>query len=376
MADVHGTCDERFRPLEDAFRSYLDSGTDKGASLAVALHGEPVLDLWGGTRDYEQSQPWEADTVVRVFSTSKVVVMLAVLLVVDRGLLDLDAPVVRYWPEFGNNGKDAITPRQVLLHRSGLPGFGRSISLDELRDWDHVMEMLQDAELWYEPGTISCYHPQTFGFVLAELIRRVGGVPFDEFVRRELTEPLDADFHFGIAVADAPTRLSALWPAEHAPEFESAMAEAVMAEMGAEGEWIMPEYFSLMNPAASGITNARALSRMGSVVACGGELDGRRFLSSEIIAEAGREHSFEQDEMMGSLRLGLGFGLDSATFPAPTPTTMHWGGYGGSFLTMDPETGISCGFTPNQLMIGDEFGDDPRLRTYWELLGEISNDLA
>lgn len=375
MADIHGYCDERFRPLEDAFRGYLESGLDKGASLTVMRHGQPVVDLWGGTRDYEQTQPWEADTMVRVFSTSKVVVMTALLLVVDRGLLDLDAPIVRYWPGFGRNGKHAITARQVLLHRSGLPGFGSPIVFDELRDWDHVMGMLEDAALWYEPGTISCYHPQTFGYILGELIRRVSGVPFDEFVRRELTGPLDADFHCGVAGADA-ARVAALWPAGSQPEFESAMAAAAMGEMLGSTEWIDPQYLPLMIPAASGITNGRALARIGSVMACSGEVDGRRYLSQDITTEAGREQSFAHDEMLGPMRLGLGFGLDSDGFPAPTPTTLHWGGYGGSFLTMDPATAISCGFTPNQLMIGEQFGDDPRLETYWRLLGEISNDLV
>ena len=196
MAEVHGFCDERFRAIEEAFQGFLDSGVDKGASLAVTLRGEPVVDLWGGTRDYEERQPWEADTVVRVFSTSKVILMITVLLLVDRGLLDLDAPIVDYWPDFGRNGKDTMTARQVLLHRSGLPGFGCTISFDELDDWDLVMKVLEDAELWYEPGTISLLPPPDLRLHPRRADRRVGGVPVDEYVRRELTEPLDADFHF------------------------------------------------------------------------------------------------------------------------------------------------------------------------------------
>lgn len=374
MAEVHGYCDERFRPIEEAFQGFLDSKVDKGASLAVTLRGEPVVDLWGGTRDYEERQPWEADTVVRVFSTSKVILMITVLLLVDRGLLDLDAPIVDHWPDFGRHGKDTMTARQVLLHQSGLPGFGCTMSMDELDDWDHVMKVLEDAALWYEPGTISCYHPQTYGFILGELTRRVGDVPFDEYVRRELTEPLGADFH--LRFRDDPTRVAALWPAVSDAAFESPMAAAAFGELLADGEWIDPEYLSSLNPAGSGITNARGLARVGSVVACGGELDGRRYLSRKIVAEAGREQSFERDEMFGPLRLGLGFGLDSEDYPASTPTSMHWGGYGGSFLTMDPTSGISCGFAPNQLMIGEALGDDPRLATYWRLLGEISKELA
>jgi CubicO group peptidase (beta-lactamase class C family) len=248
------------------------------------------------------------------------------------------------------------------------------MSFDELLDWERVMKLLEDAALWYEPGTSSCYQPQTFGHILGEVTRRVTGVPFDEYVRRELTEPLGADIHF--AYADSPSRVAALWPAATAPVFESEMAAAAFGELAAIGEWIDPQYLCAMLPAASGITNARGMARIGSVMANGGEVDGRRYLSGEIIREAAREQSFENDEMLGPLRLGLGFGLDSDGFPAPTPSTLHWGGYGGSFLTMDPESGISCGFAPNQLMNGDAFGDDPRLNTYWRLLGEISKDLA
>ena len=138
MVEVHGFCDERFRPLEAALRSNLEQGVDIGASLAVTLHGEPVVDLWGGWRDERMEVPWAADTLVRVFSTTKVAVIIAILILVDRGQLDLDAPIAEYWPEFASNGKGAVTARQVLVHRSGLPGFGRSFTSDEMADWEHM----------------------------------------------------------------------------------------------------------------------------------------------------------------------------------------------------------------------------------------------
>ncbi|HYN33108.1 MAG TPA: serine hydrolase domain-containing protein [Ilumatobacteraceae bacterium] len=375
MAEVEGFCDERFRPLEDAFRANLDSGLDKGASLAVTLGGEFVVDLWGGTRDYELSQSWETDTVVRVFSTSKVMVMITTLMLVDRGLLDLDAPIAQYWPEFAKQGKEAITARQVLVHRSGLPGFGRSVTFDDVADWDRVVSIIEDAPLWYEPGTIACYHPHTFGFLLGELVRRLGGVAFEEYFRREIAEPLGADFHFGLSTDEA-ARVAALWPAEQEPIIDSPMGAAVMGEFESLDEWIDPQFLPIVLPAGSGITNARALARIGSVVAMNGELDGRRYLSRATIDQAATEQSYAEDEVLGWARYGLGFGLDSPEFPAPTPSTIHWGGYGGSFLTMDPHSGISCGFAQNQLMIGEAWGDDPRLTGFWRLLGEITRDLS
>ena len=374
MAELQGYCDERFRPLEDAFRANLDSGLDKGASLAVTLGGEFVVDLWGGTRDYELSEPWESDTVVRVFSTSKVMVMITTLMLVDRGLLDLDAPIAQYWPEFAQHGKSAVTARQVLVHRSGLPGFGRSVTIDDVGDWDRVIRIIEDAALWYEPGTISCYHPMTFGFLLGELVHRLGGVSFEEYFRREIAEPLGADFHFGLSTAEA-ARVAALWPAEQAPVIDSPMGAAVMGEVESLDEWIDPQFLPIVLPAASGITNARALARIGSMIAMNGELEGRRYLSSTTIDQAATEQSYAEDEVLGWARYGLGFGLDSPEYPAPTPSTIHWGGYGGSFLTMDPRSGISCGFAQNQLMIGDAWGTDPRITGFWRLLGEITRDL-
>ena len=371
MADVHGFCDERFRPLEDAFRANLDSGLDKGASLAVTLGGEPVVDLWGGTRDYQLTQPWESDTVVRVFSTSKIMLMIMILMLVDRGQLDLDEPIATYWPEFAKHGKGTITTRQVLIHQSGLPGYGRSVKFDELGDRRRSSAIIEDAELWFEPGTASCYHAQTFGDLLAGVIERTSGFPFEEFHEREIAVPLAADFHFGLPVEQA-RRVSAIWPAKGELVPNSPMAERIIAEFVTESELIDPQLLPTAVASMGGITNARALARIGSVIALNGEVDGRRYLTPEIISAAGTEQSHANDLAVGWVRYGLGFGLHTDDYPAPTPTTMHWGGYGGSFLTMDPATGISCGFAQSQLLLdGGPFADRRRVE-FWRLLGEIS----
>ena len=136
MTEVHGFCDERFSALEELFRHNLATGVDVGACLAATLEGEPVVDLWGGTSDWRLERPWAEDTLGLVFSTSKIITIITLLLLYDRGQLDLDAPIASYWPEFGRNGKDTITTRQVLVHRSGVPGFGRKLAFEELQDWD------------------------------------------------------------------------------------------------------------------------------------------------------------------------------------------------------------------------------------------------
>ena len=371
MPGVHGFCDERFRLLEEAFRRNLDSGLDKGASLAVTVDGEYVVDLWGGTRDYQMITPWEADTVVRVYSTSKIALMIMVLMLVDRGLLDLDEPIATYWPEFAQHGKGAITTRQVLIHRTGLPGYGRPVTLDDLGDRDGVRSILANARPWYEPDTMSCYAPLTFSDLLAEVIERTTGVPFNGFFRRELADPLDADFHFGLPNEEAD-RVSAIWPHDPAPPHDSPIAQAALSELGTVEDWIEPRHLPTVLPAAGGIGNARALARIGCVLAGNGTVDGRRYLGPEIIADARSTQSRTEDEMVGWVRYGLGFGLDTDDYPGPTPDSMHWGGYGGSFLAMDPVAGVSFAFAQNQLLRDGGPRDDPRRIEFWRLVREIT----
>ena len=370
MVEVQGFCDERFRSIGDAFRESLDTGVDKGASIAVTVHGESVVDLWGGARDYELRVPWEHDTIVRVFSSSKVMTVIVVLMLVDRGLLDLDEPIATYWPGFAQHGKGAITTRQVLLHTTGLPGFGRAVTFDELSDPDRVRQIIEDAELWHQPGTLTCYHAQTFGAILGEVVARVAGVEFEEFFQREIAGPLDADFHFGLPPEQA-TRVATIWPADDEYAMDTPMGAAVNAELVTGREWIDPDRLATVMAGASGITNARAMARIGTIISLRGEVEGRRYLSADIVADAGREHAHADDLALGWCRRGLGFGIHSEDFPAPTPTTMHWGGYGGSFLTMDPVNEVTFAFAQNQLITeGGPRGDERRL-VYWRLLGEI-----
>ncbi len=377
VGEVHGFCDERFEPLGALFRSNQEQGVDEGASLAATLDGEFVVDLWAGTADRARTRPWVEDTLVNVFSTSKVMVNIAVLMVYDRGLLDLDAPIADYWPEFAHNGKGTITARQVLTHRSGLPGFGQSIGFEEVHDWDRMIGILERAELWYEPGTEAYYHPLTYGFLLGELVRRVRGLPFDEFFRQEIAGPLDADFHFGLSWPADQARVSQLWypnPATVRHEID----DPVMTELE-QRDWVVPSRMAAVIPATSGIGNARSIARICAMVAMGGELDGRRYLSQATIEEAGTEQSFLEDRLMGWCRYGLGFGLDSEYFPASTPTSIHWGGFGGSLATMDPATGMSVGFAPNRLL--EDENPDPkilpqdRLTTLIRTIGDVSRAL-
>lgn len=378
MADIHGFCDERFERLGDLFAANQDQGVDEGASLAVTLGGEFVVDMWAGTTDRKRTRPWVENTLVTVFSTSKVMVNIAVLMLYDRGLLDLDAPIADHWPEFAQNGKETITTRQVLTHASGLPGFGQQVHFDELHDWDHMIGILERAEPWYKPGSITYYHPVTYGFLLGEVVRRVSGVSFADFFRQEISGPLGADFHFGLSSPDDLQRMAQLWHIDPA-DLPDGYNDQVLAELG-KGNSQSPSRIAAVVPSANGVGNARSIARIGAIIAMGGELDGRRYLSPETVNEAATEQSFGHDHILGLVRYGLGFGLDSESYPAPTLTTIHWGGWGGSFATMDPAAGISAGFAPNRLLSDpdpDNAGlTQDRQSSLWAALGAASRALG
>ncbi|MDQ1423755.1 MAG: hypothetical protein QOD72_1253, partial [Acidimicrobiaceae bacterium] len=243
----------------------------------------------------------------------------------------------------------------------------------------------ENAEPWYEPGAISCYHGVTYGFILGELVHRISGRPFARYFAEEVAQPLNADFHFGVTDPDDIARVAELHPPEVNFEHLTPMGERVATEVEDE-DLSLPDALATVSPASIGIGNARSIARIGSMLTGGGELDGRRYLNRYTIEEATREHLYAGDQLLGPFRRGLGFGLDSVDFHAPTPTTFHWGGFGGSFLTMDMESGITCGYAPNRLLIGDglptehertfveSVGD--RFSRWWQTIGDVSRSLG
>jgi CubicO group peptidase (beta-lactamase class C family) len=375
MVDVQGFCDERFQPLRDLLQASLERGIDEGASLAVSVNGQFVVDLWGGYRDLAHTEPWENDTLVQVASCSKVIVAIAVLMLWDQRLLDLDEPIATYWPEFAQNGKAAITTRQVLVHSSGLPGFGRSPTPDEFRDWDRMTAIVEQAPVWYEPGAVTCYHSLTFGFILGELVHRVSGRPLPRFAFEEIIDPLGADFHFALSAPRDLARVSEVRPSESATDAMHPMGTRVLAETASLTDLVLSrDMMAILAPGTSGFSNARALVRVGEIMAAGGEVDGHRYLSKATVDDAAREHSDAEDQLMGPVRRGLFFGLHSDVFPAPTPTTIHWGGFGGSWLSMDPESGISCAYTPNRWLTAEAWY--ARQFKQWRVLSDVLYSLG
>lgn len=355
-------CAERFSGVAEVLERNLEQGADIGASVAVVIEGEPVVDIWGGYKDATRTEPWERDTIVNVFSTTKTMTTLCALILVDRGELDLHAPVARYWPEFGQAGKERIEVRHLLGHTAGLPGWQEPLTIESLADWELFVSRLAAQAPWWEPGTASGYHAVTQGYLVGEVVRRVTGQTIGQFFKREVTEPLQADFHIGLAAAEDP-RVVALIPPPPGASDWSAIPELgvrALANPPVTGEVTAHEWWRRAEiPAANGHGNARSVAAIQSVVACGGEVAGRRLLSPETVAAIFEEQSNGKDLVLGvPLRFGMGYGLASETMPMG-PRSCAWGGYGGSIVLNDLDAKVTIAYVMNRMeagLVGDERG--------------------
>ncbi|MBY8985723.1 MAG: beta-lactamase family protein [Candidatus Lokiarchaeota archaeon] len=363
--EVHGFCDDKFAAVKEAFLENFKTEGEVGASFAATLNGKFVVDIWGGYADKAKSRPWEKDTIVNVFSTTKVMTIICALMLVDRGQLDLDAPVAKYWPEFAQNGKEKIPVRQIFSHTSGLAGWEEKIEIKDLYNWDKAVSLLAAQKPWWVPGTNSGYHAITHGYLLGELVRRITGKSLGTFFKEEVSDPLNSDFHIGFG-QEHDNRVADLIPYDLPQEGEPGYFEmdpktffgrvftnpVMDIEETKTREWRTAEI-----PAAGGHGNARSVARIGSAIACGGEVDGVRLLKMETIKKAMEEQIYSQDlVLMMPIRFGVGFGLPSKEIPFPSPNTVWWGGAGGSMIIMDLANKLSICYVMNQMkmsIVGD-----------------------
>ena len=287
MAEIKGTFDERFAPVTEALVRNLDSGADVGASVAVVLDGELVVDIWGGHQDVAASVAWERDTIVNVFSTTKTMTALCALILADRGELDLHAPVARYWPEFAEAGKDRIEVRELLGHTSGLSGWEQPLTLPELADWERCTSLLAAQTPWWTPGTASGYHALTQGYLIGEVVRRITGQTVGQFFKDTVADPLGADFQIGLP----PEKDSQVAPLIPPPpiDLRSAgfpdLAVRTLTNPRLTGEVTAEEWWQRAEiPAANGHGNARSVATIQSIISCGGEAHGQRLISEHGLA--------------------------------------------------------------------------------------------
>ncbi|MHB1923773.1 MAG: serine hydrolase domain-containing protein [Acidimicrobiales bacterium] len=392
LPEIHGTVSAGFEPVREAFEANFRDHGEVGAACAVTLDGEPIVDLWAGDAD-RQGRPWEKDTLVNVYSTTKGLTALCAHILADRGQIDFDAPVSEYWPEFARAGKEGLPVRYLLTHQAGLPVIDADLAPGSALDWGRMIEALeQQAPVW-EPGSQQGYHAVTFGWLVGEVVRRVAGAArFGDFLAEAVVKPLGLDMFVGTPasehhrVADLVREQPAAGAAAMAPAPDEtpeakAMRERVMA-MFTPGSLAFrslglasppfaagnnsPEWRFAELPAANGHTNARSLARLYGALARGGEVDGVRLLSEGAVKQAAAEQVCSPDAVLVmETRRSLGFMLPVPGQPDNRgPNSFGHAGAGGSLGYADPDRGIGFGYTMNKMWnLASFMTPDPRAQS-------------
>jgi CubicO group peptidase (beta-lactamase class C family) len=376
---IEGYLHPDFRPVADLLSAQLRNYPNGGAAVCVYHRGERVVDIWGGVKDGLRL-PWQPDTISVSFSTTKGVAATALHILVDRGLLDYDDRVAKFWPQFAQNGKENITVRHLLCHEAGLYRL-RSLIDDahRMRDWEYMTRMLERAMPANEPGKANAYHALTFGWLIGEVIRRVSGKSITEVVQSEIAKPLALDgLYVGAPsdqmhrVADLMVRtrrldsLETLGPSIRnfqrilsfvgLPLDFGRMAEALVPRGIGAFNWTAPETLSVPIPAANGVFTARSLAKLYATLANGGEFHGIRILSEDTLRRATEVQNRRSDlVVVYPMHWRLGYHRAATTRGAPPRAFGHYG-FGGSGAWGDPDRQLAMAMVLNS-GFGTPMGD-------------------
>ncbi len=354
MSEVHGTVDPRFEQVREAFTAALGNGTDIGASFAATIAGKPVIDLWGGWADEARTRPWERDSIVNVYSTTKTMTALTALWLADQGALRFEETVAHYWPAFAAAGKADVTVAQLMSHSAGLSGFADPMPAEGLYDWELVTSRLAAQAPFWAPGTACGYHAVTQGFLVGEVVRRVTGKSLGTVFAEHLAGPLGADFHIGLDAAH-DGRVADLVPPAGGASISAGPPSALMQNMASNPRidpldtrsraWRAAEI-----PAANGHGNARSVVAVQTLMANGGVAGGKRLLSEAGVMKA-LDLQIEGDDLVLGMpvRYGIGYGLPGPARPFPHANSLFWGGYGGSLVVCDLELKLCMSFVMNKM---------------------------
>jgi CubicO group peptidase (beta-lactamase class C family) len=364
MTDVaiHGFTHDGFENVHKAFEENFTSGAEVGASYCATRNGETVVDLWGGFADAARTRPWVKDTIVNVYSTTKTMTALTALLLADRGQLDFDAPVARYWPEFAANGKSRVKVSHLMSHSAGLSGWKEKITKNDLYDWEKATSLLAAQAPFWEPGTAPGYHAMTQGYLVGEVIRRIDGRTVGTVFREDIAQPLGADFHIGLPASEdwrvaeliPPPPGDAVGDQPNMNEYTRNMSTNPGVDVA---ETKTRAWRGAEIPAAGGTGNARSIAEVHAILANGGEAKGKRFMSEAGCRKA-LELQIEGTDLVMNVkaRFGMGFGLPGGLVSLPNPNSMFWGGYGGSLAIIDMDARTTFGYAMNR-MVGTTTGD-------------------
>ncbi|TPQ18623.1 serine hydrolase domain-containing protein [Streptomyces sporangiiformans] len=372
MTTIDGEVAAGFEPVREAFAANFSQHGDIGAAVCVYQHGRPVVDLWGGVADPKTDRRWTRDTLQLVYSATKGATATATHMLVERGALDLDAPVAKYWPQFAANGKADIPVRWLLSHQAGLIALDQPVPLNEALAWHPMTAALAAQRPLWTPGTAHGYHGRTWGWLVGEVIRRVSGRMPGRFFADEIATPLGLDFFIGLPAGERDRVSRMVYqrpevdlttvPAESIPEDlrelvaawrdpNSFSNRAYAVTDPAEIDFASPEVQAAELPASNGVGTARGLARMYASLI--GEVDGMRLLTPETLAVATREQASGKDQvMLIASRFSSGYMLPTETNPMIGPSSFGHTGRGGSLGFADPEHGIAFGYAMNHVIGG------------------------
>ncbi|MFJ1590226.1 serine hydrolase domain-containing protein [Kitasatospora albolonga] len=374
MTTINGEVAPGFEPVREAFAANFTQHGDIGAAVCVYWHGRPVVDLWGGVADPETGRPWTRDTLQLVYSATKGATATAAHMLVERGILDLDAPVAKYWPEFAANGKADIPVRWLLSHQAGLVALDQPVPLSEALAWEPMAAALAAQRPLWTPGTAHGYHGRTWGWLVGEVIRRVSGRSPGRFFADEIAGPLGLDFFIGLPASERD-RVSRMAYRRPAVDLTTVPDESIPEELREQvAAWRDPDSFSnrafaVTDPAAidfdspevqaaelpssNGIGTAQALARMYAALI--GEVDGVRLLAPETLASATEEQADGKDQVMViPSRFSTGYMLPTEGNLMTGPNAFGHTGRGGSLAFADPEQGIAFGYVMNHIISGSD----------------------
>lgn len=356
--------------VADAFERNFESNEEVGASVTLTLHGETVVDLWGGVTDLEESAPWQANTICTVFSCTKGATALAAHTLISRGELNIDAPVSRYWPEFAQNGKEGATVRMMLDHSAGVPAFREPLDAGGCCDWEYMIDRLEREAPFWEPGVRNGYHMINFGWTVGELVRRVSGQSLGAYFNEVIAAPTGAEFWIGLPEEQEAqvARLIPFVPDKNAPM--GAFPKAIMADRQSLQALALLNNGGF-NPntrecraaeigAAGGVTNGRGLARIYTPFACGGSLDGSVYVDADTLARMGEVAVATNRDatLLIPTRFSLGFmkSMDNRTRDAVDKDSVVLSseafghvGAGGSIGFADPGAGMAFGYAMNRM---------------------------
>lgn len=355
---VEGSVDPAFRACFDAFRSNFEKGGELGAACAIYRNGQPILDVWGGIALADIEQPWQRDTAVPVFSVTKGVAALCVLAQADQGKIDLDAPLARYWPEFGEHGKDRVTVREALAHRAGVPAFTGPVTIEELADPTAMSARLANEPPAFEPGSAHLYHAITVGWITTELVRRATGQQVGAWFRDHIANPMGLNIQIGRQPSDSSPLAQFVVPPEYDMpplDTESWMARALSLNNlmvpsfgGLAAAMNDPRFQRVEMAGANGLADARSLARFYSAVLTGSEDVPLPSLACVKGACTPVSQGAQWMTEMPSPTWGAGLVLPWAGQPMLGEGSFGHDGMGGSLAFAHAPSGISFAYVRNR----------------------------